>query len=144
MQQNKDFSTSPPANNNENEQKKIIVIVEDDEDLLVMITFALESEGLKVHGITNGADAINFLLKNENSRTISLLILDRILPDMDGIDILKKIAAKYPKHMPVLILSALSAEQDILSGLKYGAVDYMTKPFSLEILIEKVRILINK
>lgn len=144
MQQNKNFSTSPPANNSENEQKKSIVVVEDDEDLLVMITFALEAEGLKVHGITNGTEGMNFLLKDENIGNVSLLILDRMLPDMDGIDILKKIVAKYPKHIPVLILSALSAEKDIISGLKYGAIDYMTKPFSLEILMEKVRILIKK
>ncbi|QLH35030.1 MAG: response regulator [Parachlamydiaceae bacterium] len=66
-----------------------------------------------------------------------LLILDRILPDMDGLDILKEFREKSKVQIPILILSALNTDSDILSGLQLGAIDYIGKPFSIYLLVQK-------
>ncbi len=120
-------------------ENKKIVIVDDDEDLLKSLTFILKSEGLEVQGFITGKEALDYLTKEENINTCSLLILDRLLPDMDGLDILRSLNATFLKHCPVLILSLLSSDKDILSGLTTGALDYITKPFNLEIFTEKVK-----
>lgn len=129
---------------NNNLPIKIVVIVDDDEDLLKILTFSFKSEGFDVVGFVDGTSALQFLTDEKNLSSVSLLILDRLLPDMDGIKILKQLSEKHTKHIPVLILSTLSAEKDILTGLKFGAVDYVTKPFNLHILLEKSLRLINQ
>lgn len=116
-----------------------VIIVDDDEDLLRSLSFILKSEGLEVQEFTMGKEALAYLLKDENINSCSLLILDRLLPDMDGLDILKSLNAKFPQHCPTLILSLLSSDKDVLSGLTTGALDYITKPFNLEIFTEKVK-----
>lgn len=120
-------------------ESKRVVIVDDDEDLLKSLTFILKSEGLEVQGFLTGKEALVYLLKEENINQCSLLILDRLLPDMDGLEILRTLNTKFPKHCPVLILSLLSSDKDVLSGLTTGALDYITKPFNLEIFAEKVK-----
>ncbi len=126
------------------EKKKVIIIIDDDEDLLKLLTFSFEEKGFIVHGITTGKEALQYILDEKNLQNVSLLILDRILPDMDGIDILKQFLKKFQDRVPVLILSVLSSEKDILTGLKHGAVDYETKPFSILILMEKALALMAK
>ena len=73
-----------------------------------------------------------------------LVILDRLLPDMDGLEILKTIEKTHPSHCPVIFLSMLSSEKDLIQGLKEGAIDYVTKPFNLDLLVLKAKRLINK
>jgi DNA-binding response OmpR family regulator len=118
-------------------QKNKVIIVDDDEDLLKLLSTAFKAKGFEVHTIDNGKTALNYLLDEKNVKSSCLIILDRILPDMDGLDILKKFHAKGHSSVPVLVLSVLSAEKDILKGLKEGAYDYMAKPFNLAILLEK-------
>jgi len=124
--------------------EKLVVIVEDDKDLLDMLLFSFEAEGFSVKGLENRAKALEFLLNKENLNQISLLIMDRLLPDGDGLDIIRELQPIIPKHIPVLFLSVLSSEKDILSGLKHGAVDYIAKPFSLPVLLTKALALINR
>ncbi len=124
--------------------KKTIVIVDDDEDLLKLLVAAFKAKGFSVKTMTTGKEGLSFLTDEKNNKDISLVILDRILPDMDGIEILKKIHSQFPHFAPVLILSVLTAEKDVLKGLKSGAVDYMGKPFSLPVLMEKALVLIGK
>lgn len=126
------------------EKRNTIVIVDDDLDLLKLLLFAFEAEGFDVKGFTNGKEAIEYLNLDTNIRTTRLLILDRLLPDMDGLDILRQFSQKLKAHTPVLILSVLSGERDVLSGLKEGAVDYIEKPFNLTILMEKTTTLMNR
>lgn len=127
-----------------NQDKKKIIIVEDDTDLLDMLVFSFESEGFEVKGISSGTEALNYLKQKENLENASLIILDRLLPDMDGLDILRQVASTLPRHVSVLILSVLSSERDVLSGLKHGAIDYVAKPFSLSVLIGKAMALIQR
>lgn len=129
--------------NESNGKHCVIVIVEDDKDLLDMLVFSFESEGFQVNGFTTGTDFLKDFGET-NANPISLVILDRLLPDMDGLDILRQIESKIDKKIPVLFLSVLSSEKDMLSGLKHGAVDYIAKPFSLPVLMSKALALIRR
>ena len=120
-----------------------VIIVDDDEDLLRILSFAFKAKGFDVHELVNGKETLSYVLEEKNLQEACLLILDRILPDMDGLDILKKLQSR-PLCPPVLILSTLSAEKDILNGLKEGAVEYITKPFSLPVFMQKALSLINR
>lgn len=122
---------------------KHIVIVDDDTDLLNLLTATFESRGCTVHGFTTGEAALAYLLQETHRITLSLIVLDRMLPDMDGLEILKRLRKQPPPHIPVLMLSVLSAEKDVIDGLKQGAVDYMTKPFSLIIFMHKAETLMQ-
>lgn len=119
-----------------------VVIVDDDEDLLRLLIASFKSKGFEVESFTTGKAAVSFLSNEKNLEGVRLLILDRMLPDMDGIDILRFFRGKYDDKIPVLILSVLSSEKDTLEGLQKGAVDYMAKPFSVSILLQKARKLI--
>ncbi len=120
--------------------KNKVIIVDDDEDLQRLLAFSFKEKGYEPLCLTTGKEALSYLLKDENTQDAALLILDRILPDMEGLDILKQFKPK----MPLLILSALSSEKDILAGLKVGAVDYISKPFSLPIFMQKAISLIER
>jgi DNA-binding response OmpR family regulator len=130
----------------EKEKKPIrIVIVDDDVDLLKMMTHAFESQDFEVKVFTLGNDALNYFADPNNLNSTQLIILDRLLPDMDGLEILQQLSEKYKKKLPiVLILSVLDAEKDILKGLEMGAIDYLAKPFNLQVLIDQTRSLLNK
>jgi DNA-binding response OmpR family regulator len=119
------------------QQRKKVIIVDDDVDLLKLLLYAFDSEGFETKGIETGKEAIEYLANDENTKSACLLVLDRVLPDMDGLFILKQLPDSLRKRLPVLILSVLSAERDVLSGLRQGAVDYIPKPFNLPILMEK-------
>jgi len=124
-------------------KKRNILIVDDDDDLVRVLKNAFESKGATVHTESTGKGALDYLMNERNIDTISLLVLDRILPDMDGLEILKKLEERFPNQIPVLILTVLSAEKDVVSGLSQGAVDYIAKPFSLNILLRKVDALLD-
>jgi CheY-like chemotaxis protein len=120
----------------EKRTKKRIVVVDDDEDLLKLIDYEFRALGFEITSFQTGKTALTFLLDPKNTKDVSLLILDRMLPDMDGLEILPQLKA-LSQPPPVLILSALDAESDILAGLQEGAVDYITKPFSVFLLMQK-------
>jgi CheY-like chemotaxis protein len=121
----------------EKEKKRTVVIVDDDEDLLKLLDYEFREIGFEVKGLKTGKEALDFLFKEENLHNVFLVILDRMLPDMDGLDILNQFLERSQIKIPVLILSALTAEKDILAGLQGGAVDYITKPFSVFMLMQK-------
>lgn len=123
---------------------KKIVIVDDDENLIRLLLAGFEAKNYEVHPLMNGKEAKAYLSNESNARSIDLLILDRMLPDMDGTEILRFFREKYGKKTPILFLSILSSEKDILEGLSKGAVDYVSKPFSMKVLIEKAEKLIQK
>jgi len=120
---------------------KKILVVEDDQDLVGLLKYNLEQEGFRVNYATDGSVAIPSIRKY----LPDLLILDLMLPGMDGLEVCRQIRQSN-KHMalPVLMLTARGEEADRVVGLELGADDYVTKPFSLRELIARVRALLRR
>lgn len=122
-----------------NEKKNSILLVEDEENLHEALKLNLELEGYDVTSAFDGAVA----LKTLQNEYFDLIILDVMLPEVDGISITETIRISN-NEVPVLILSAKNSSADRVLGLKKGADDYLTKPFNLEELLLRVNKLINK
>jgi DNA-binding response OmpR family regulator len=116
-----------------------ILIVEDEKPLADILKKGLEEEGYAVDVAYNGEDG-QYLAENEPS---DLMILDIMLPVIDGLSILKKIRAEGI-NTPVLMLTAKDAITDKVSGLDAGADDYLTKPFSFDELLARMRALLRR
>ncbi len=115
-----------------------ILIVEDEAKIARFVSLELEHEGYKTETAHDGRLGLELALKND----YELLILDLMLPGMNGLDVLK--ALKAEKDTPVLILTARDQIIDKVNGLDIGADDYMTKPFAIEELFARVRNLIKR
>lgn len=116
-----------------------ILIVEDEKSLADIIKKGLEEEGYAVDAAYNGEDGL-FMAENEPS---DLIMLDIMLPVIDGMTILKSIR-KAGIKTPVLMLTAKDTVMDKVSGLDSGADDYLTKPFSFEELLARIRALLRR
>jgi two-component system alkaline phosphatase synthesis response regulator PhoP len=121
------------------EQKTSILLVEDEENLHEALKLNLELEGYDVTSALDGAAA----LKAVQGEYFDLIIMDVMLPEMDGITVTETIRISN-NEVPILILSAKNSSADRVLGLKKGADDYLTKPFNLEELLLRVHKLINK
>ncbi len=119
--------------------KKCILLVEDEENLHEALKLNLELEQYEVVSAYNGATAIE-TIKNE---FFDLVILDIMLPEIDGIGVLETVRVSHP-DLPILILSAKNNSSDRILGLKKGADDYLAKPFNLEELLLRVQKLLIK
>ena len=114
-----------------------ILVIDDELAIVDIVTEALESEDFQVIGANNGVEGLERLHK-ENP---DLVILDVLMPGMDGWEVLRRIEADpATAGVPVIMLTALGSDEDILRGLEEGAVEYITKPFHLQDLIASVRI----
>ena len=113
-----------------------ILLVEDDENLCYTLQYQLEQEGFLVDTCMDGEDALFFI----RERVHDLILLDRMLPSMDGISVLKALR-REKIFTPVIFLTALSSLQDKITGLDCGADDYMVKPFAFEELMARIRCL---
>ena len=120
---------------------KKILIVDDEVDLVETVRFPLEMEGFNVLVSYNGEDALNKARKESPD----LIILDLMLPKLDGYKVcrLLKFDEKY-KHIPILMLTAKTQEKDKILGMETGADEYITKPFEMDYLMEKVKTYLNK
>ncbi len=118
-----------------------ILIVEDDNDIRALMAFHLRSRGYAIEEARDGEEAIEKL-----SRFIpDLVILDLMLPRMHGLEVLARIRnGNATKRIPVIVASALTGENDIISALEDGADDYITKPFSPKILCARVHSLLRR
>ena len=114
-------------------------MVEDEENLHEALKLNLELEGYDVTSAYDGAAA----LKAVQAEYFDLIILDVMLPEMDGINVTETIRISN-NEVPILILSAKNSSADRVLGLKKGADDYLTKPFNLEELLLRVHKLIEK
>jgi two-component system alkaline phosphatase synthesis response regulator PhoP len=120
---------------------KKILIVDDEVDLVETVRFPLEMEGFNVLVSYNGEDALNKARKESPD----LIILDLMLPKLDGYKVcrLLKFDEKY-KRIPILMLTAKTQEKDKTLGKETGADEYITKPFEMDELLEKVKTYLNK
>ena len=116
-----------------------ILIVEDDSDLSELIKIQLTDNDYEAEQALNGRVALNKALENK----YSLIILDIMLPEVDGFEICKSIR-KENHQVPILMLTAKAEEVDKIMGLEFGADDYLTKPFSIKELIARVKDLLRR
>ncbi|TCU23669.1 two-component system response regulator ChvI [Rhizobium azibense] len=115
-----------------------IALVDDDRNILTSVSIALEAEGYKVETYTDGASALDGLI----ARPPQLAIFDIKMPRMDGMELLRRLRQK--SDMPVIFLTSKDEEIDELFGLKMGADDFITKPFSQRLLVERVRAVLRR
>jgi DNA-binding response OmpR family regulator len=118
-----------------------ILLVEDEAHLARGLTFNLEAEGYKVEHFERGEDALE-RLEQADAPPVDLALLDVMLPGISGFEVLERLRAEG--DLPVLMLTARDSEQDIVRGLDMGADDYLTKPFSLPVLLARVRTLLRR
>jgi DNA-binding response OmpR family regulator len=117
--------------------KKVLVLIEPNEDLLHILHTAFDAHHLIIKAFKEGKSALQELLSGDGSQPPALIISERKLPDMDGIEILKSLQVRYKIPIPFYFLTDFVAEKDISEGLKQGAWEYITKPFNLSLLVQK-------
>ena len=121
--------------------KKKILVVDDEKDILELLEYNLERQGFEILKTMTGEEALE-LVKRKNP---DLIILDLMLPDLDGLEVCK-ILKKDTKiaSLPIIMLTAKGEESDIIVGLELGADDYITKPFSPKVLIARVKVVLRR
>ena len=117
-----------------------VLIIDDDKELCTLMKKCVEQENLTAVVAGGGIEGLHILEENKN--TCSLIILDIMMPDLDGFQVLQQI--RQTSNVPVLMLTAKSGEEDKVSGLRMGADDYLTKPFSINELMARVNSLIRR
>ena len=122
--------------------KERILIVEDEDSIAELIAFNLKKNGYETFRVDSGERAFELLNDGEK---FDLILLDLMLAGMDGLDFCKMLRqVKEYANIPVIMLTARSEESDVVSGLEFGANDYITKPFSPRILIARIRAQLRK
>ena len=115
-----------------------IALVDDDRNILTSVSMTLEQEGYLVRTYTDGESALQGLL----AKPADLAVLDIKMPRMDGMELLQRLRQR--SNMPVVFLTSKDEEVDELMGLRLGADDYITKPFSQRLLLERIRALLRR
>jgi len=115
-----------------------IVLVDDDRNILTSVSMLLEAEGYSVKSYTDGATALTAL----TSHPPDLAVLDIKMPRMDGMEVLRRLRQK--SDLPVIFLTSKDEEIDEVVGLRMGADDYVRKPFSQRLLIERIRAVLRR
>jgi len=118
-----------------------ILVVEDNPDILELVAYNLEAQGYEVVRAMTGENGLSQAARAEPD----LVILDVMLPGINGLDVCRKLKQQEAtRFLPVILLTAKSEDTDIISGLELGADDYITKPFSPKVLIARVRALLRR
>lgn len=117
-----------------------VLIIDDDKELCALMKKCVEQENMSAIVAHGGMEGLHLI--DESNGSCSLVILDVMMPDLDGFQVLQKI--RETNNVPVLMLTAKSDERDKVSGLRLGADDYLTKPFSINELMARVNSLIRR
>jgi two-component system response regulator ChvI len=118
--------------------RQTIALVDDDRNILTSVSMALEAEGFEVKTFSDGDEAYRGL----SQRPVDLAVLDIKMPRLNGMELLSKL--RQNTNMPVIFLTSKDEEVDELMGLRMGADDYIRKPFSQRLLIERIRALLRR
>ena len=120
---------------------KKVLVVEDDADILQLVKLYLDNDGFRTITASNGAEA----LKQVKSERPHLIVLDLMLPEIDGLEVCKKLRmAPETAKVPIIMLTAKSEESDTVVGLELGADDYVGKPFSPRALVARIKALFRR
>ncbi len=121
--------------------KETVLIIEDDPDIVELVQYNLEREGYRVHSAGDGEKG----LKEAASRKPSLILLDLMLPGIEGLEVCRRLKASTETDaIPVIMLTAKGEESDIVLGLGLGADDYVTKPFSPKELVARIQAVLRR
>jgi len=121
--------------------KPLILLVEDEAALVTMLRYNLEKHGFRVEEAADGAEALTKVAEAKPD----LVLLDWMLPQMSGIEVCRQLRRKpATRDIPVIMVTARSEEADSVRGLNTGADDYITKPFSMEALLARIRALLRR
>jgi two-component system, OmpR family, alkaline phosphatase synthesis response regulator PhoP len=121
--------------------RKNILVVDDEDDILELINYNLSREGYQVSCATSGEAG----LKSARSKLPDLMILDLMLPGVDGLEVCRQIKNDAKTNqIPIVMLTAKGEEADIVTGLELGADDYITKPFSPRVLLARVKTVLRR
>jgi len=115
-----------------------ILLIEDNEELGKLLCDFLAKDGFSVFHALSGEEGLSFI----NGNTVKILLLDVMLPGIDGFGVCSAVREKG--NIPIIILSAKSGKEDKIRGLEYGADDYMEKPFDVDVLIAKIRAILRR
>ena len=118
--------------------KTRVLIIEDEKDILRLLKYNLEKEGYQVVSATDGASGLAAAQKEKPD----LLILDLMLPKLDGMEVCRTL--RQESRVPILMLTAKKQEVDRILGLELGADDYVTKPFSIRELLARVKTILRR
>lgn len=118
--------------------RPLILIVEDDAAVKNLIATTLETQNYRYHTASNGSQALTEAV----SHNPDIILLDLGLPDMDGVEIIQKV--RTWSNVPIIVISARSEDKDKIDALDAGADDYLTKPFSVEELLARLRVTLRR
>jgi len=121
------------------EPSRRVLVVDDEPNIVDIVSMALRFQGFTVESAANGADALSAV---EAFRP-DLMVLDVMLPDMEGFEVARRLGARRA-DVPIVFLTARDATEDKLRGLSGGGDDYVTKPFSLEELVARIRVILRR
>ena len=118
-----------------------ILLIEDEQDLVELLKYNLAREGYDVEAATTGEDG----LKAVRSQTPDLILLDLMLPSMDGLEVCRTLKNReHTASVPIIMLTAKGEESDVVRGLEMGADDYVPKPFSPRVLLARIRAVLRR
>tara|TARA_B100000530_G_scaffold290544_1_gene206896 strand:- start:239 stop:937 length:699 start_codon:yes stop_codon:yes gene_type:complete len=121
--------------------KKQILIIEDEPDIQELLSFNLDNNGYKVYTASNGEKGLEVARKEHPD----LILLDLMLPGIHGLDVCRIIKSdQETSGISIIMLTALGQEEDIIKGLETGADDYVTKPFSLQVLEARIKSVLRR
>jgi len=116
-----------------------VLVVDDEPNLVEVLTMALRFQGFEVEGAASGREALSAVMRFKPH----LMVLDVMLPDMEGFDVAARLGAQRAS-VPIIFLTARDSTEDKVRGLSGGGDDYMTKPFSLEELVARIRTILRR
>ena len=118
-----------------------VLVVDDEEDLLELIRYNLHEEGYRVRCAMNGDEALRSVREN----IPDLIVLDLMLPMIDGLEVCRRLKSDTEtSSVPIIMLTARSEERDMIEGLERGADDYVTKPFSPQVLLARIKAVLRR
>jgi len=118
-----------------------ILVIEDEEDIAELIRYNLEREGYRVVHAESGERGLEIVRRQRPD----LVLLDLMLPGIDGLEVCKRVRADVAgAQTPIIMVTARGEEADVVTGLELGAEDYLTKPFSPRVLVARVRAVLRR
>lgn len=123
------------------EVRPFVVVAEDDEDILELVVELLEEEDYEIARATDGEEALGLI----SARRPDLAVLDVRMPKVDGFEVSRRLREDgETQEVPVILLSALAREQDVVRGFESGATDYVKKPFSPDDLVSRIETILGR